>query len=634
MLSSSPDVQRVKEATDIVALVGEYVQLRKAGANLKGICPFHGEKTASFTVHPTRQIWHCFGCNQGSDVIGFVQKIEGMDFPDALKFLAQRSGIVLTPPTPQQRQEQSERGRCAEILQLAESFYHQALLTSRAGEGARAYVVRRGLTEETIAEWRLGFAPDLGDALVGFLNRRRISDRDMIAAGLASPGRHGGLYDRFRGRVLFPLKDAHGATVGFTGRILQDRDDAPKYLNTPQTVLYDKGRVLFGMHLAKETIRKLGEAVLVEGQMDVLSSHQAGVKNVIAVSGTALTADQIKLVSRYAPRAVLAFDVDLAGSEATKRGIFLALAAGLDVRVARVPDGKDPDECIRQDPDVWKRVLAESQAVMDFAFDAALQGKNLKQVEDRKRVVKEVLSLLQAIPDVVEREHYLQRLAGDVHIDEAVLREELVRVSAQAEARPLRTGAAVHIQQPPVLGSNAATPDFSLQERLSEGFLAFLLMQPSLMQRVPESFLPEAIHQDLRPLYTALQALYTAPHGSREKEFIRQALTEAVPELASRIDALLLSAEEAWGGTGESVSGIHEAFDVAQRRLTERYLRSALTSAQHALQDAERATDSVRAQELSEKVARILSFLNTLSHAGTQGNRQKEDDTSVRSGTS
>lgn len=636
---ASNDAQRVKDALDIAEVVGEYVQLKRAGANFKGLCPFHSEKSASFNVHPERQIWHCFGCSEGGDVISFVQKIEGMEFVDALKLLATRAGIELKPPTPAQQRERTERARAAEVMSLAKAFYHQALLKSEAGVLARDYLKSRGFSKTTVEDWEIGFAPESWDALVGFLHKRGVKDNDIVLAGLANHGKKGGLYDRFRRRVMFPLRDVHGETVGFTARVLPGADDdSPKYVNTPQTVLYDKSRILFGLNKAKKSIREEGEAVLVEGQTDVISSHAAGVTNVVASSGTALTEHQVKLLKRFAPRIILAFDVDLAGSEATKRGILLAIQEGLDVRVARVPDGKDPDECIRQSVQTWRDVIADRQTVMDFVFELSKQGRDPHDVHDKKKIVEEVMEMLRAIPDVVEREHYLQKLAGLVRMDENILRDEFTKSSRSGQSVRAQGAGGQALQQRSQHRSDGLPSSSrgtssemvtehvakTLRHTLSENLLSLLLFEPSLLSRIIPSFREEALVEELRPLYSTLQNTYSAGNGSHEKEVIRRAIQEELPALASRIDALLLSAEESWGTTEYSAPAFHEAFDVAQRRLMEDYVRDALRMAQHALAEAEQNDLPERVTALSEKIQRMLDFLQNLSHASKEEDNEED----------
>ncbi len=430
----------IKEKLDIVDLIGETIQLKKAGTTFKGLCPFHGEKTPSFTVTPTRERWHCFGCGRGGDIFNFVMERDGVDFPTALRSLAGRAGVELSERTSA---EDAQRKRLRDALDAAISFYHHVLTTHPAGEAARTYLHDRGFTDETIETFRLGWAPDAWDAMTHALNgKRQIPEADLEAAGLVSRRRTGrGVYDRFRARVIFPIRDASGGATGMTGRILgaQGEDTGPKYLNTPQTPLFDKGRTLFLIDKAKSAIRKAGVAVLVEGNTDALMAHQAGFTNVVCSMGTALTAGQVELLTRYAPRIALAYDVDAAGQGAAAFGAteLTALVGEIerspyrgrltDVDVVRLPDGRDPDEIIRDDPDAWREATEHPQPIMEFLIDRAASRFDPSTVSGREKLVAAVLPTLRTIGDPVRRDGYLQLLARRSGVEERTLLEALRR---------------------------------------------------------------------------------------------------------------------------------------------------------------------------------------------------------------
>ena len=434
----------VKEKLDIVELIGETVQLRKAGTTWKGLCPFHGEKTPSFTVTPTRETWKCFGCGRGGDIFNFVMERDGVDFATALRSLAGRAGIELSERTTR---EDADRKRLRDTLEAAIAFYHQVLTGHAAGEAALAYLHGRGFTDETIARHQLGFAPDAWDALTTALGRRRgIAEGDLERAGLASRRRSGrGVYDRFRGRVIFPIRDASGGATGLAGRILgsETADSGPKYLNSPQTLLFDKSRTLYLIDKAKAAIRKAGRVVLVEGNTDALMAHQAGFTNVVCSMGTALTAGQVELLTRYAPRIALAYDVDNAGQDAATFGAteLSALVGEIerspyrgrltDVDVVRLPDGRDPDEVIRDDPDAWRAATESPQPIIEFLIDRAAARHDQRTVAGRERLVAAVLPTLRQVGDPVRRDGYLQLLARRSGVDERTLLEALRRPSAE-----------------------------------------------------------------------------------------------------------------------------------------------------------------------------------------------------------
>jgi DNA primase len=436
----------IKEKLDIAELVGETVQLKKAGTIYKGLCPFHGEKTPSFTVTPARERWHCFGCGRGGDIFNFVMERDGVDFPTALRSLAGRAGVELSERTTR---EDAQRKRIRDALDAAIAFYHTVLTEHPAGAPALEYLHGRGFTDETIERFRLGWAPDAWDAMNTTVHRKRdIAEADLEAAGLVSRRRSGrGVYDRFRARVIFPIRDASGGATGMTGRILgvQGEDTGPKYLNTPQTLLFDKGRTLYLIDKAKTAIRKSGVAILVEGNTDALMAHQQGFENVVCSMGTALTAGQVELLTRYAPRIVLAYDVDAAGQGAAAFGAteLTALVGEIerspyrgrltDVDVVRLPDDRDPDEIIRDDPDTWRGATEQPQPIMEFLIDRAASRHDPSSVSGREKLVAEVLPTLRTISDPVRRDGYLQLLARRSGVEERTLIEALRR---REEPRP------------------------------------------------------------------------------------------------------------------------------------------------------------------------------------------------------
>jgi DNA primase len=433
-------VATIKEKLDIVDIVGDTVQLKKAGTIFKGLCPFHGEKTPSFTVTPTRERWHCFGCGRGGDIFSFVMERDGVDFPTALRSLAGLAGVELSERTTR---EDAQRKRIRDALDGAIAFYHTVLTEHPSGKPALEYLHDRGFTDETIETFRLGWAPDAWDAMNAAVRRKRqVTEADLEAAGLSSRRRSGrGFYDRFRARVIFPIRDASGGATGMTGRILgaQGENTGPKYLNTPQTPLFDKSRTLFLIDKAKSAIRKAGVAVLVEGNTDAIMAHQAGFENVVCSMGTALTAGQVELLTRYAPRIALAYDVDAAGQGAAAFGAteLTALVGEIerspyrgrltDVDVVRLPDGRDPDEIIRDDPDLWREATENPVPIMEFLIDRAAARHDSSSVSGREKLVAEVLPTLRTISDPVRRDGYLQLLARRSGVEERTLLEAMRR---------------------------------------------------------------------------------------------------------------------------------------------------------------------------------------------------------------
>ena len=394
--------EEVRARLNIEDVIGEYVQLKRAGRNLKGLSPFTDERTPSFMVSPEKQIWHDFSSGKGGDIFTFVMLVEGMDFRQALEHLARKAGVDLSLFSSGDGRTAKRRARAREALKLAANFYQQNLVKNLA---AREYAVKkRRLNRQTIGDFVIGYAPDQGDALTKALEKRGFSRRELADAGLVN--RFGG--DLFRGRMMVALSDGSGEIVGFTGRIIRDDPRAPKYLNTPQTLLFDKSRHIFGLYQAKEAIRKSDAAVIVEGNLDVVSSHQAGVKNVVATAGTAMTLWHLKALSRLAGRIRLAFDGDRAGVSATERAINLAQEIGVELEVVSLPDGvKDPDELVQKDAALWRAAVERAQSAVDWVIARHAEMEDLATAEGKRRFSTTALRIVRGLKDPVEQEHYL-----------------------------------------------------------------------------------------------------------------------------------------------------------------------------------------------------------------------------------
>ena len=394
--------EEVRARLNIEDVIGEYVQLKRAGRNLRGLSPFTDERTPSFMVSPEKQIWHDFSSGKGGDIFTFVMLVEGMDFRQALEHLARKAGVDLSLFSRGDGRTAKRRTRAREALKLAANFYQQNLVRNSL---ALDYAVKkRRLNRQTIGDFIIGYAPDQGDALTKALEKRGFSRRELADAGLVN--RFGG--DLFRGRMMVALSDGGGEVVGFTGRIINDDPRAPKYLNTPQTLLFDKSRHIFGLYQAKEAIRKSDAAVIVEGNLDVVSSHQAGVKNVVATAGTAMTLQHLKALSRLAGRIRLAFDGDRAGVSATERAINLAQEIGVELEVVSLPDDvKDPDELIQKDAALWKVAVERAQPAVDWVIARHAEMEDLATAEGKRRFSTTALRIVRGLKDPVEQEHYL-----------------------------------------------------------------------------------------------------------------------------------------------------------------------------------------------------------------------------------
>lgn len=391
--------EEIKQRLNIVDVVGEYVQLKKAGQNYRACCPFHNEKTPSFMVSEDKQIFKCFGCGEGGDVFGFVMKMEGIEFVDALKILAGKAGVELKRQDPK---IQSKRNRILETLDLAAKFFNKALTESQEGSIAREYLKKRKIENITQDEFMLGYSPDSWDMLTRFLKKRGYKDEEIVESGLVVRKDSGlGYYDRFRGRLMFPIWDIHNNVIGFGGRVLSGDEKQAKYINSPQGFVYDKSRILYGINKAKQDIRKEDCVIIVEGYTDVIASYETGIKNTVSASGTALTAEQIDLIKRYTNNMILSFDMDAAGDMATKRGIEMAQVKGMNIKILQLPQGKDPDECIREDLKNWQKAVESSQSIMDYYFANILKDLDLEKVEDKKKAAAGLLTQIKNISNKI-----------------------------------------------------------------------------------------------------------------------------------------------------------------------------------------------------------------------------------------
>ncbi|NCU38336.1 DNA primase [Candidatus Saccharibacteria bacterium] len=399
--------EEVRAKLNIEDVVGEYVQLKRAGRSFKGLSPFSGEKTPSFFVSPEKQIWHDFSSNKGGDVFAFVMEVEGMDFRQALEHLARKAGVELSLYDNKGSQELAKRKkRLVDANRLAARYYQQSLLRNTH---AMDYVVKtRGLLKATVQEFVIGYAPDSGNALVGALTKHGFTKKELADAGLAN--RFGG--DMFRGRMMVPLMDVGGQTIGFTGRIIGDVPNAPKYLNTSQTLLYDKSRHIFGLSQAKEAIRAKARVVIVEGNIDVVTSHQVGIKEVVATAGTAVTEYHLRALKRLTGDVRLAFDGDKAGIAATERAIAIGSSVGIELTVISLPDSaKDPDELIRQDARKWQQAIDEAVPAVDWVLSQYSNKLNLTTASGKRAFTTAGLAVVRTLADPVEREHYQQKIA-------------------------------------------------------------------------------------------------------------------------------------------------------------------------------------------------------------------------------
>ncbi len=431
-MQSSP-IDEIKNRLDVVEVISSYIKLQKVGINYRAICPFHSEKKPSFFISPSRQMWHCFGaCSEGGDIFKFVMKIEGVEFGDALKILAQRAGVELKRQDPKLI---SERQRLYEICDLTARFFEKQL-ESKFGEEVKKYLAKRGISEASVKKWRIGYSPDVWQGLSDFLVSEGYKREEIERAGLAVKSEKGlsNFYDRFRGRIIFPIFDLNSQLIGFTGRIFGEKgkEEVAKYVNTPNTLLYDKSRVLYGLDKAKIAIRKENQCILTEGQTDVIMVSQAGFENVVATSGTALTDEQLRILKRYSNNLLLAFDMDIAGDAATKRGIDLAQSQEFDIKVITMPEGKDPADIVFQNPRQWKKLVAEAKSILVYYFDTTFSKFDSKTLEGKKEIARNLLPIIKRIPNKIEQSFWIQQLSHRSEVKEKDIEEEIKRVKLEA----------------------------------------------------------------------------------------------------------------------------------------------------------------------------------------------------------
>ena len=592
------DTQTIKDRIDIVQLIGEYITLKKAGANWKANCPFHNEKSPSFMVHPEKQIWHCFGCSKGGDIFTFVQEMEGLEFVEALKMLAKRAGVQIE--TYQSEVNQSQRNRLLEINAKAAQFFHHILTEQPAAKPARDYLENRKLTKQTIDDWQVGYIPEQWDLLTQFFLKKGYGINDLIAGGLTikrdnadeQSGR--GFYDRFRGRIMFPISDVQGNVVGFTGRVLVETErSGGKYVNTPQTILYDKSRILYGLHRAKMEMRAKDQVVLVEGQMDVIACHQAGMTNVVAASGTALTPEQVKLLKRYTANIAIAFDADAAGENAGKRGIDVALEEGMSIKVIRLPSGfaKDADECIKKDKQVWFTAVAEAKNVMDWYMEVLTERHDLTDSKQKQQVAGLLLEQITRIPYAIERDDWMKKVAERLRIDASILKEELGK-QKKTFVRGAKPAAAPVQNKPSFLDGSDPL------EILRQELWSLLIKFPEQYARVREELRADYFSGLLSSrLYENAENIYTRV-GKLEVEELRQIFEQEQGENA--VDVLSLRPYKDF----VELDAPRAAQEIEQvlARLKTTWKKKRGKEIELAIAEAERAGDRVLAEKLTREL--------------------------------
>ncbi len=538
------DSEEVKAKLDIVEVIREYVPVKAVGANFQAVCPFHNEKTPSFVISPDKQIWHCFGCGRGGDVLSFVMEKENMSFIEALRMLAAKAGVVLKHENPEKI---SKRSRLLDIMEIAGKYYAH-ILKSTTGVKARDYLLARGLKMETIEDWRLGYSPDSWSSLYDFLRARpligkKYTDEEIMAAGLiirkeqAGSGRN--YYDRFRDRIMFPIWDVNNNIVAFTARVNPEKEKTEKmgkYINSPQTEVYDKSRVLFALNKAKGAIKKMGYAIVVEGQMDAISCHNHGFDNVVASSGTALTTEQVTLIKRFTNNLILSFDMDNAGQMAADRGIKEALAQKLNLKVITLPYGKDPDECLKNNPADFKQAVMDAQPMLQYYFNKVSADLDLNKLENKMLVRDKMFEMIGLVEDKPEQGYWLKKISEELDFSETDIREEFAKW--QANKKPeVNRGFAAEKSEPSIR-------PLVREELLSELFLSLIIKFPEFISYSLNSLDPEQVYPDENVRFYKTLIIYYNKSASLDYNDFRQYLTENEEGLDNFLDKLILLGEK------------------------------------------------------------------------------------------
>jgi DNA primase len=570
-MNDSP-IQDIKNRLDIVDVVKDYVSLEKAGANFRALCPFHSEKTPSFFVNQARQVWRCFGqCNEGGDMFSFVMKIEGVEFGDALRILAKKAGVELKKQNPE---VETKRKRLFDINEKATLFFEKQLQQSKSGKEAEKYLLDRKISKESIKEWRIGYSPTAKDALSKFLISQGYKKEEIIEAGVAT-GKGNYLFDRFRGRLIFPIFNLSGYVVGFGGRILSKEDERAKYINTPATMLYDKSALMYGLHSAKSEIRKKDSVIVVEGYTDVIMCHQVGHKNIVSASGTAFTSKQLDILKRYTSRIITAFDMDEAGSSATKKGVDLALEKEFDVKVIMMPKGKDPADVVAEDPEKWEDYVKKAVPIISFYFESVLGKYDLSDSHEKSKAAKEILPEIKKIKNSIERSYFVSELSYLLGVSEESVFSEMENVKTEEK----KTEAKSDFQKP---------KSKTRKERLEEKIIYCCSAKKELAKKIDND-----------------DVLILRKEFSNIILFLREEKNEISKEEEKLLKYYSLDEEE-------SEINTEEEFSSCLKELKKEYIKQKLKEIEEKMREAERDENEEEEERLTKQFQDYYKKLNNI----------------------
>lgn len=594
------DVEEVKSRISIVDLVGEYIRLTKAGSNWRALCPFHNEKSPSFMVSEERRSWHCFGCGKGGDAFSFIMDMEGIGFREALEQLAQKAGVQLKRFEKGDKKQYSLKPKLFNILELATKWYEKNLWEGKEKDRILKYLRDRGIVDETIRKFRLGYAPDGWRNILEFLQKRDYKIEEITKTGLLvekeannnSQTQNSGFYDRFRDRIMFPIQDVMGRVIGFSARVAPGGDEKnAKYINTPQSELYDKSKTLYGLHLAKTEIKKRDEVILVEGNMDVIASHQAGLRNTVAVSGTALTYNQIKIIKRYTENLKMAFDMDSAGQAAAKKSARVCLENDLNVRIVLLSGGKDAADVIREDKKIWGKAVLEARGLIEYYFEDTFSRYDSKDPTGKKKIAKELLNVVKDISSPVEQSHWLKILAEKLGTEEKVLSGVLEQAKKEKketrdgqrkeEEKPEKKG---HAHEKRIIGLLMAFP--------KEGKRQIEKIRPDYFSGKKEKSILSAIiegKEDYDP--TKIKSVFS---DYETNKLIDEAVFEAEVEAEARTDS-------------QRFFDPAEELKTCLERLKKMYIKEKIIEITQDIKEAERAGDKETVKRLVNEFQNLAS---------------------------
>lgn len=580
-------VEEVKSKTDIVSIIGERIELKKAGRNWKANCPFHGEKTPSFMVNQELQIFKCFGCSEGGDVFTFLEKYDGMEFPEALKYLADRVGIKLIK---QNLGKSSEKEKLFEINNQALKFYNYMLLSRPEGQKALDYLLnKRGLKIETIKEFQLGFAPENSYIINKFLiEKKKFNLKDIETSGIGIPQGQN-FYDRFNGRVIFPLMDHRGNIIGFSGRLLPwDKRETGKYINSPETPLYHKSSVLYGLDKTRVFIKRKKTSIIVEGELDLISTYQAGIKNIVAIKGSALTSDQVRLLSRFSEKFIICLDADLAGNEAAKRALIIASNTGVEIKVATLTNYKDPDEAVRGDLDNFKKDLINAKNVWDFLIESCINKYDLSTGGGKSKASRDLVPILISIEDKIVQAHYANVVAQKLGVPLEAVSQQLLTTP---HAVPSTTIDNISV----VAEKNVDNRRNLLETRFIS--LSLIFDPKSLIKK-------EALELINNPVYRKIISYIDENSSFNTKDFSKK----LPAELFEKFSLLMLTEEEN-----------KKELDLVKKELKIQVVKEKLRNQQIKLRDLEvrgEKEELLKAQTQFNKLTQILSSINSTDGSG------------------